>query len=425
MFVDNAKIYIKAGNGGNGIVSFRREKYVPDGGPDGGDGGKGSDVIIVVDGNMRTLMDFRYKTKYNAPNGEHGKKKKMFGKDAPNLIINVPAGTIIKDEETGLIIADLKEPGDSKVLAKGGRGGRGNPHFTTSVRQAPTFAEQGKKGTERTIILELKMMADVGLVGFPNVGKSTMLSVLTKAKPKIANYHFTTIKPNLGVVEVIKGSSFVMADIPGLIEGASDGIGLGHDFLRHVERTKLLVHVVDVSGVEGRNPLEDFDTINAELKTYSQKLSERKMIVAANKTDLVYDDETYKEFMTAMEDQGYKVFPISAVTNQGLDELMRYVTEELEHVEELELYKPEDYATEMLVNEVDKEVYIYLEGEVFVVEGIPIEGIIYSTNFDNVESLRNFESMLRKKGVFDRLKEMGIEDGQTVRVIDFEFEYYE
>ncbi len=330
----SAQIYIKAGKGGNGIVSFRREKYVPDGGPDGGDGGRGGSVIAIVDEGMKTLMDFRYKTKYYAEDGVNGKKKKMAGKNADDLILRVPPGTIIRDLETGGVIADLTEKDQKAVLAKGGKGGRGNPHFTTSTRQAPTFAEPGTYGQERTVVFELKMLADVGLVGFPNVGKSTMLSVLTKAKPKIANYHFTTLKPNLGVVEIIKGKSFVLADIPGLIEGAAEGVGLGHDFLRHVERTKLLVHVVDISGVEGRDPIQDFDQINGELTKYSPKLAQREMVVAANKMDLLADDETYDKFVEELKGRGYTVFPISAATQEGINDLMLYVTERMDHIED-------------------------------------------------------------------------------------------
>lgn len=424
MFVDHAKIIIKSGKGGNGAVSFRREKYVPDGGPDGGDGGKGGNVIAVVDPGMRTLMDFRYRTKYEAESGEDGGKKKCYGKSGENLIIKVPPGTIIRDVETNRVIADLIHPGEERVLAKGGKGGRGNTHFTTSVRQAPTFAEQGDKAVERAISLELKMIADVGLVGYPNVGKSTMLSVLTKAKPKIANYHFTTIKPNLGVVEPIKGKSFVMADIPGLIEGAAEGIGLGHDFLRHVERTRLLIHVVDVSGIEGRDPIVDFDTINNELKLYSEKLAERRQIVVANKTDLV-DEADYQTFIDEMQNRGYAVFKISAVTQLGLKELMDYVTEVLESIPIESLYTEEDLAEVIIEDESRYEVIVRLEEDVYVVEGYPIERLLYATDFNNVESLRHFEGQLRKRGIFERLKELGIEDGDTVRVIDFEFEFYD
>ena len=426
MFVDIAEIYIKSGKGGDGRVSFRREKYVPDGGPDGGDGGKGGSIYAVVDSGMRTLMDFRYKRKYQADSGENGGKKKCFGKDAEDLIIKVPAGTLIKDKATGRIIADLVEAGEKQLLVKGGSGGKGNTHFTTSVRQAPTFAQQGRKGQEMTIVLELKMLADVGLVGYPNVGKSTLLSVLTKASPKIANYHFTTLKPNLGVVEVIKGKSFVLADIPGLIQGASQGIGLGHEFLRHVERTKLLVHVVDVSGVEGRNPIEDFENINSELKEYDPRLGEKVQVVAANKIDILYDEDMYQDFLKKMEAMNIKVFPISAATNQGVTELMQYVTMALDDIEDVVLVDSAE-AEKIYTIEEDQNQIIeyYKDGDVFVVDGTPIERLVYSTDFNDVESLRRFQSMLGKQGVFDKLRDMGIEDGDTVRIFDFEFDYYE
>ncbi|MBN2794907.1 MAG: GTPase ObgE [Clostridia bacterium] len=425
MFVDKAEIFIKSGKGGDGRVSFRREKYVPDGGPDGGDGGRGGDIYAIVDSGMRTLMDFRYKRKYVAEPGEDGGKKNKFGKDAEDLIIKVPPGTIVKEKESGRIIADLIEPGEKKILAKGGKGGKGNTHFKNAVRQAPTFAQQGRKGQEYTIILELKMLADVGLVGYPNVGKSTLLSVLTKATPKIANYHFTTLKPNLGVVEVIKGKSFVLADIPGLIEGASEGVGLGHDFLRHVERTKLLVHVVDVSGVEGRNPIEDFDNINKELLQYDSRLGDKVQVVAANKTDIIYDEDVYNAFIEEMEKRGHKVFPISAATQQGIIELMEYVTMELDHIEDVVLVTEDEHAFYDLDEQQNQEILYTRDGDVYVVDGDPIERLVYSTNFSDVESLRRFQNILQKQGVFDKLREMGIEDGDTVRIFDFEFDYYE
>lgn len=426
MFVDIAEIFIKSGKGGDGRVSFRREKYVPDGGPDGGDGGKGGDIYAVVDSGMRTLMDFRYKRKYVAEPGGNGGKKNMFGKDSESLVIRVPAGTIIRDKETGQIIADMVLPGETKVLARGGTGGKGNTHFKNSIRQAPTFAQQGKQGQETTIILELKMLADVGLVGFPNVGKSTMLSVLSQATPKIANYHFTTLKPNLGVVEVVKGKSFVLADIPGLIEGASEGVGLGHEFLRHVERTKLLVHVVDVSGVEGRNPIEDFETINDELNQYDPRLSEKVQIVAANKTDLLFDDQVMVDFIKYMDEKNIKVFPISAATQQGVTELMQYVTMALDDIEEVVLVEPEALEkVYTIVEEQNQKIEYHIKSGVYVVGGAPIERLVYSTDFNDVESLRRFQSILMKQGVFDELREMGIEDGDTVRIFDFEFDYYE
>ncbi len=427
MFVDQAEIFIKAGKGGDGAVAFRREKYVPDGGPDGGNGGKGGDIIAIVDTGMRTLMDFRYQTHYHAPDGEKGRKKNMYGKKGEDMVLRVPPGTVIREKESGKIIVDLTDDTTQKVIARGGRGGRGNTEFKTSVRQAPTFSEQGFYGEERTIILELKMIADVGLVGFPNVGKSTLLSKVTKAQPKIANYHFTTLFPNLGVVEVIKGKSFVLADIPGLIEGAHLGIGLGHDFLRHIERTKAILHVVDVSGIEGRDPIEDFDKINDELHRYSEKLSERPQLVAANKSDLVFDDEKVNEFKVYVESKGYECFVISAATNHGIDPLMKRMTEVLDDIEDLPLYDEDDYFVmsedELAVD--FKEINYEKKKDVYCVTGLAIERLYYSTNFTDVESLRRFQNILMKKGVFDKLREMGIQDGETVKIFDLEFEYYE
>ncbi len=423
MFVDIAKIYIKSGKGGDGAVSFRREKYVPDGGPDGGDGGRGGNVIVEVDSNMRTLMDFRYKRKYVAKDGERGMKKRMHGKNSPSLTIKVPPGTIIRDEATNKVIADLAGSESSVVIAKGGRGGRGNMHFKTSTRQAPTFSEQGRPGVERNIILELKMLADVGLVGYPNVGKSTMLSTVTKAKPKIANYHFTTLFPNLGVVEVVKGRSFVLADIPGLIDGAHEGIGLGHDFLRHVERTKVIIHVVDVSGIEGRDPIEDFNNINSELSKYSEKLSGRTQVVAANKIDLLYDEEKKNEFIKAVNDMGYEVFPISAATGEGVEELMVRVTQIVDETEEVEIFD----ADEMYIEEIednDTGLEYIRDGEYYIVGGPRMDRLLYSTNFEDIESLRRFQSILVKMGVIEHLRDMGIEEGDTVRIGTFEFEFY-
>ena len=426
MFVDIAEIFIKSGKGGDGRVSFRKEKYVPAGGPDGGDGGRGGDVYATVDSSMRTLMDFRYKRQYIADSGENGGRRNRFGSDSSNLEIKVPPGTIIRDKETGRVIADLTEIGEIKVLATGGKGGKGNQHYATSVRQAPTFAKQGRMGQELTIVLELKMLADVGLVGYPNVGKSTLLSVLTKANPKIANYHFTTLKPNLGVVEIIKGKSFVLADIPGLIEGASDGVGLGHDFLRHVERTKMLIHVVDVSGIEGRDPILDFDTINTELAQYDERLIKKVQVIAANKIDLIYENDGFDKFVTEMESRGYKVFPISAATNKGINELMQYVTQALDNIEEVVLVDIDE--SHVVYNvEADKndEILYRVENNIYYVEGVPIERLVYSTNFEDVESLRRFQSILLRRGVFDHLREIGIEDGDTVSIMDFEFDYYE
>ncbi|MDH8678370.1 GTPase ObgE [Fusibacter bizertensis] len=425
MFVDIAKIVIKAGDGGSGRVSFRREKYAPNGGPDGGDGGRGGSVIAVVDDGMRTLMDFRYKTKYIAEPGEDGGKKRMSGKAADDLIIKVPQGTIIRDIQTGKVLADLKDNGQKVVLASAGRGGRGNQHFATPTRQAPTFAEKGTSGVERTISLELKMLADVGLLGYPNVGKSTFLAATTQAKPKIANYHFTTLQPNLGVVEAIKGKSFVIADIPGLIEGAKEGVGLGLDFLRHVERTRVLIHVVDISGIEGRDPYEDFCKINAEVFGYNEKLAKRTQVVAANKMDLLFDKELYHQFEKQLTDEGYEVFPISAATGEGVDKLLARVTELLDTVEVEALIDESDYFVETIDTSNEKDIKYFMDNETYCVEGDYIDRLLYSTNLEDIESLRRFQNALKMSGVFEHLRSMGIEDGDTVRIFDLEFEFYD
>lgn len=425
MFVDKAKIFLKGGKGGDGAVSFRREKYIPAGGPDGGDGGKGGSIIFKVDSGLRTLMDFRYKKKYVAGDGEKGRAKKMSGKDGEDLILKVPPGTIVRDEESNLIIADLVENGQVAVIAKGGRGGKGNVHFTTSTRQAPNFAESGSSPEELSVVLELKILADVGLIGFPNVGKSTILSVVTSAKPKIANYHFTTLTPNLGVVEIDK-KSFVIADIPGLIEGAHEGIGLGLEFLRHVERTKLLIHVVDISGIEGRDPVVDFNKINDELNHYAPKLLEKPQLIAANKIDLLEKEDIYKDFERKMKEKGYEVFPISAATNKGLKELMREALTKLNSImtepltDESEKFK--QYKIEQKEN---KEIYVRKENDYYIVEGKPVEKLLSSTNFDDIDSLRYFQNFLRKRGIVDELKKLGVQDGETVKILDFEFEYYD
>ena len=424
MFIDKAKIFVKAGNGGNGAVSFRREKYVPAGGPDGGDGGKGASVIFEVDNDLRTLMDFKYQRKYVATPGGDGSKKRQAGKNGEDLVLKVPAGTIIRDEATGKIIADLKEVGERAVVARGGRGGKGNQHFANAVRQAPNFAKSGTDGEERWVILELKMIADVGLLGFPNVGKSTFLSVVTAAKPKIANYHFTTLTPNLGVVKTKYGDSFVLADIPGLIEGAAEGVGLGHDFLRHVERTKVLIHIVDISGLEGRNALEDFDAINDELKLYNEKLSTRPQVVVANKIDILEDESVYEEFKTTLEDRGYKVFKMSAATREGIDDVIAYVSQVLKDAEEIELVSEEElYVPELDAIE-EEGLQVEIEDGVYVVTGKALRRIMYSVNFDDMESLQYFQKAMESQGVFDRLREMGIEDGDTVRIYEIEFEFY-
>ena len=425
MFIDKARIFVKAGNGGNGAVSFRREKYVPAGGPDGGDGGRGANIIMVADTGLRTLMDFKYKKKYSAQHGEDGSKKKRAGKNGEDLILSVPEGTVIRDEKTGLIIADLKKAGDQAVVARGGYGGKGNQHFANAVRQAPAFAKSGTDGQERWITLELKMIADVGLLGFPNVGKSTFLSVVTSAKPKIANYHFTTLTPNLGVVQTRHGESFVIADIPGIIEGAADGVGLGHDFLRHVERTKVLVHIVDISGIEGRDPIDDFEKINEELRLYNERLSTRPQLVVANKSDLLFDESIYENFKKTMEEKGYEVFKMSAATRDGVDQVIDRVSQLLNEVEEVELVSQEEmYRPEL---DVDDEAGLKIEVDedgIYVVTGKELRRIMYSVNFDDMESLQFFQAQMEAKGVFDMLREAGIEDGDTVKIYEVEFEFY-
>ena len=424
MFIDKARIFVKAGNGGNGAVSFRREKYVPAGGPDGGDGGRGASVIFEVDNDLRTLMDFKYQRKYVATPGGDGSKKRQAGKNGEDLVLKVPAGTIIRDEASGKIIADLKHEGDRAVVARGGRGGKGNQHFANAVRQAPNFAKSGTDGEERWVILELKMIADVGLLGFPNVGKSTFLSVVTAAKPKIANYHFTTLTPNLGVVQTKFGDSFVLADIPGLIEGAAEGIGLGHDFLRHVERTKVLIHIVDISGLEGRNALEDFDAINGELKLYNEKLSTRPQVVVANKIDILEDESVYEEFKTTLEERGYKVFKMSAATREGIDDVIAYVSQILKDAEETELVSEEELYVPELDDEQEEGLQVEIEDGVYVVTGKSLRRIMYSVNFEDMESIQFFQKTMESQGVFDKLREMGIEDGDTVKIYDIEFEFY-
>lgn len=425
MFVDKARIFVKAGKGGDGSASFRKEKYVPAGGPDGGDGGDGGDLIFEVDAGLRTLMDFRYKRTYIAEDGENGKGKKMFGKDGKDLILRVPPGTIVRDEKTNLIIADLTESGQRAIIAKGGKGGKGNVHFTTATRQAPNFAEAGGHPEERWVILELKLLADVGLVGFPNVGKSTILSIATSAKPKIANYHFTTITPNLGVVEIDK-KSFVLADIPGLIEGAHEGIGLGLEFLRHVERTKLLIHVIDVSGIEGRDPLEDFSKINDELRHYDERLLKKPQIIAANKIDLLFDKENFNRFKKAIEEQGYEVFPLSAATREGIEQLLRYAANRLDEIQEEPIYEEEETFKYYTIDEKEKnQIIVRRENDYYIVEGKPVEKLMYSTNLSDMDSLRYFQNFLRKRGIVDELKALGIHDGDTVKIYDFEFEYYD
>lgn len=432
MFVDRAKIYIRSGKGGDGAVTFRREPFVPEGGPNGGDGGRGGDVIFQADRNLRTLMDFKYKRKYEAENGQNGMKYKRFGKAGENLTIKVPVGTMVIDEETGHLMKDLVEDGDSFIAAKGGRGGRGNVHFKNSVRQAPNFAEAGGAAKERNIILEMKLIADVGLVGFPNVGKSSLLSVATSAQPKIANYHFTTIDPNLGVVK-LHDTSFVMADIAGIIEGASEGLGLGFKFLKHIERTKVLIHVVDVSGCEGRDPKEDFDKINNELEAYSPRILKKPQIVAANKIDQVEeDDPKYLEFKEYVESKGYKVFPMSAPLDLGVKEVLDAALLELERVEaegieeddELEMF---DFEADAAMDADYREIYADYNEEdgVYTLDGKQLMKIFNSTNFNDMGSLRYLYKYIEKNGAIDELKEMGLEEGDIIRIKDYELEYWD
>ncbi|MFW5647955.1 MAG: GTPase ObgE [Candidatus Alkaliphilus sp. MAG34] len=428
MFIDKAKIHLKAGKGGDGAVAFRREAHVPAGGPAGGDGGKGGDIIFQVDEGMRTLMDFRYKRHYGASNGEDGKGKNMYGKDGENLLLRVPPGTIIREEKTGHIIADLTDSDDTVVVAKGGRGGKGNTHFKTSTRQAPRFATAGEQGQELTVTLELKLIADVGLIGFPNVGKSTLLSVLTSAKPKIANYHFTTLTPNLGVVQTKHGDSFVLADIPGLIEGAHEGAGLGHKFLRHIERTKLLLHVIDISGMEGRDPVEDFRKINEELCLYNKELAGRPQIVVANKTDILGPHDNLEKLKSALKEQEIKVFPVSAVTGWGLDELLGYVSRKLKELEKIHketVIKKEEKIYRYEEPEDKHHFTVYIEDGIYVVEGEFIKRLIDSTDFEDMESLSYFQRVLKNRGVIDKLKELGMSEGDSVRMYGIEFEHFE
>ncbi len=423
MFIDSARIFIKAGNGGNGAVSFHREKYVASGGPDGGDGGKGGDIIFVVDDNLSTLADFRYKRKYVAQNGEGGRGKRCFGKKADPLYIKVPMGTIIRDVATGRLLADMSDH-EEHVIAKGGRGGWGNVHFATPTRQTPRFAKPGNPGEEFEVQLELKLLADVGLVGFPNVGKSTLVSVVSEAKPEIANYHFTTITPVLGVVRMGEGQSFVMADIPGLIEGAGDGVGLGHKFLRHVERCRMLVHIVDVAGSEGRDPKEDFEIINAELKKFNPELAERPMIVAGNKCDLC-DDDKIEEFRKFVEDKGYKFFPIMAAISYGVDDLLKCIQEMLSQLPPIVRFEPDPIEVKPADEFEQTAVNIHVEDGIYVVEGKWLLQLLDSVNFDDFESLQYFERVLINTGVIDALRDAGINEGDTVSIYDLQFDFVE
>ena len=420
-FVDTARITVRSGNGGNGVVSFHREKYVAAGGPDGGDGGRGGNVVVTVNDHMSTLMDFRYKRKYVAENGMDGQGKRCTGKDGADLILRVPRGTIIRDAETREIIKDMSDE-QPFILCKGGRGGWGNKHFATPTRQVPRFAKAGLPGESRDVVLELKLLADVGLVGFPNVGKSTLLSVVSRAQPKIANYHFTTLFPNLGVVYVEDGMSFVMADIPGIIEGAAEGAGLGHDFLRHIDRCRLLIHVVDVSGSEGRDPVEDFEAINAELEQYSPELASRKMIVAANKVDIMTDPSLLEKLRAHVESKGYELFEISAAAHQGVRELVKRAAQELAQLPAVVVYEP-TYVERPPEVDTSGEVSIQQFDETWVVEAPWLQRLIANVNFSDFESRNWFDRMLRQSGLFDKLEQMGIHDGDIVSMYDLEFEY--
>ena len=421
MFTDYVKIFAKAGNGGNGAISFRREKYVAAGGPDGGDGGKGGDIYFEVDPDANTLIDFRYNKKFKAENGKNGEGGNRYGKSGQDLYIKVPIGTIIRDGISNEILADLSNPGQKALILAGGRGGKGNSHFATSTRQAPRFAQDGEKGEEKELILELKLLGDEGLIGFPNVGKSTFLSITTSATPKIADYHFTTLEPNLGVVKTSYGDSFVIADIPGIIEGASEGTGLGLQFLRHIERTRLLLHVIDVSGSEGRNPVEDFYTINNELKQYSKKLSERKQIIVANKIDIMQDKKLYDELEKVAKEKNIEIFKISAVTNAGVSELIKHVADILKTLPKEDLIEIEDKKVYTLKDE--NEFNIKKQDGKFVITGEAVERIMRRVNIADNESLYYFQKSLDELGVNQKLKEMGIKEGDIVKINDYELEW--
>lgn len=428
MFVDQVKIYVKGGDGGNGMVAFRREKYVPKGGPAGGDGGNGANVIFEVEEGLRTLMDFRYNRHFKAPRGEHGMSKNQHGKNAKDMIVKVPPGTVVTDAETEVVIADLTEHNQRAVIAKGGRGGRGNTRFATPANPAPELSEHGEPGQEREVILELKLLADVGLVGFPSVGKSTLLSVVSSAKPKIAEYHFTTLVPNLGMVETEDGRSFVMADLPGLIEGAHSGVGLGHQFLRHIERTRVIVHVIDMATVEGRDPYEDYITINRELEEYNLRLTERPQIIVANKMDMPGAEENLEEFREKLSED-YPIFPISALTKKGLRELLFAIADKLEDTPEFPLQTEEEDAAHHVLykHEADKKEFEITRGPdgSFILLGDAVEKLFKMTDFSRDESVRRFARQLRGMGVDEALRERGAKDGDTVKLLEFEFEFIE
>lgn len=423
-FIDRTKIMVKAGDGGHGKSAFRREKFVPKGGPSGGDGGRGADVILKVDRNTNTLLDFRYHRKFTGKNGGNGDIKNQYGRNAEHCIVKVPAGTLVRDASTNEVLADLVNEGDEAVVAKGGRGGRGNAKFATSANRAPTFAELGEPGESRTLLLELKLLADVGLVGYPSVGKSSIIASVSAARPEIADYHFTTITPVLGVVSLGDAQNFVMADIPGLIEGASEGIGLGHDFLRHIERTKVIVHVLDASGIEGRDPVEDFYKINKELELYSDKLAKRSQVIAANKIDLPQASENLARIEEMAEKEGLKVFKVSAATKEGLQDLMKYVYQMLQDYQE----EVEEESAEKIYNaeeDTDDDITIKrdMTGNGFIVSGKALEKLVAMTNFGNDEAIRRFQYIWRLKGIDERLRKEGIKEGDSVYIGEMEFEY--
>ena len=425
MFTDYAKIIIKSGDGGNGAVSFRREKYVAAGGPDGGDGGREGSIYFIVDPDSNTLVDFRFKKKFKAENGKNGEGARRYGKSGEDLYVKVPIGTLIKDAETGKIIADLSHKGQKELILPGGRGGKGNSHFATSTRQAPRFSQDGEKGIEKEVILELKLLADVGLIGFPNVGKSTFLSKTTSATPKIADYHFTTLEPNLGVVKNDYGESFVIADIPGIIEGASNGTGLGLQFLRHIERTRLLLHVIDVSGIEGRNPVDDFKTINEELKSYSEKLSKRKQIIVANKIDSMQDENLYNDLEKLAKENNMEIFKISAVTGEGISELLKRVSQVLKELPKEELYDEVEDKKVYTLQEEQEGYTIKKEDGIFVVDGPAVDRVMRRVNLEDNESMYYFQKCLDSLGVNQKLKEAGVQEGDTVNICGWELEWYD
>lgn len=424
MFVDRVKIHVKGGNGGNGMVSFFRAKYITHGGPDGGDGGKGGSVIFIGDEGLNTLMDFRYKRVFKAQNGEDGGKRNCFGKDGENIIIRVPVGTVIREAQSGKVMADINKAGEEKILILGGKGGKGNQHFATPTRQAPRYAERGRTSKEYDVILELKLIADVGLIGFPNVGKSTLLSMVTNANPKIANYHFTTLSPNLGVVQGRFGDSFVLADIPGLVEGASEGIGLGHEFLRHVERTKVFIHVVDAAGVEGDDPVENVGKINRELEEYNPELLKRPQVIAANKTDIPEAAENVVRLKEVYEKEGFQVFPISAATNKGLDELLSAVAAILRDYPEDIIFQEEYEEYDEVAVDIEPFTIEEVENGYFVVTGVGVEKMIGYTNIETEKGFAFFQKYLKEKGIIEALEEKGIQQGDTVRIYDLEFEFW-